>query len=602
MFDKESTMTVSKKYTLNAIIITVGLFMFGCGGKGGGGTAATAADKDTSQISFAISDDDIPSDYPPCTFNGVNYQHGDSVIAYQNSSVAYGSSCVSETRLCEYGVLSGSYQYGSCSVGQAASCLFNGQTIAHGQSVQAYANSTVNFGSTCSAQTRTCNNGVLSGSNQYASCSVNQPASCLFNGQTIAHGQSVNAFQTSSVSYGSLCTIEQRTCNNGALSGSYSYSSCAVDQPASCIFNGQTVAHGQVVTAFQNSSVGFGSSCQSEQRMCDNGVMSGSYQYGSCNVDQPASCLFDGQTIAHGQSVQAYPTSSVGFDAFCISETRTCSNGVLSGSNQYSSCSKNSPASCLFNGQTIAHGEYVFAFKSSNVAYGQTCEAEERSCYNGTLDGENQYASCTVDSGASCLINGQTIAHGQTTTFFKNSVEAYGSSCQSEVRTCDNGSASGSYENTSCVVQSPRSCEFNGQVIEHGATVTAYQSSSVANGSTCQSEVRSCQDGVLSGSYANNACTVAPPPAPEDPCKTKTHSDNGNHYGWYIWGHNHSDNGWHYGWYKYKYGKECKPPKPPKHPCKRKHEHKHKKDKDDCDKKKEPVKKDDKKKDDAKKK
>ncbi|OGG56667.1 hypothetical protein A3D71_03455 [Candidatus Kaiserbacteria bacterium RIFCSPHIGHO2_02_FULL_55_20] len=53
-------------------------------------------------------------------------------------------------------------------------------------------------------------------------------ASCTFNGSTVAHGASVTAYQTSSVPYGSSCVSENRTCNSGTLSGSYIYGSCSV--------------------------------------------------------------------------------------------------------------------------------------------------------------------------------------------------------------------------------------------------------------------------------------------------------------------------------------------------------------------------------------
>ena len=59
---------------------------------------------------------------------------------------------------------------GNVTVGVTASCTFNGKTIAHGQSVNAYQSQKVAFGQTCISQTRTCTNGALSGSYQYASC------------------------------------------------------------------------------------------------------------------------------------------------------------------------------------------------------------------------------------------------------------------------------------------------------------------------------------------------------------------------------------------------------------------------------------------------
>ncbi|MES2801677.1 MAG: hypothetical protein V4654_04245 [Bdellovibrionota bacterium] len=503
-------MTVLKHIALIALLA---ISISSCSPKSSGGPApasvsAAEVDRDFSNTSFAVSAPDIPSDYANCTFNGQTVLHNASISAFQNSSVTYGSSCVSQVRRCNDGVLSGSYQYGSCNVDGPLSCLFNGQTIAHGNTVDAFQNSTVAYGSSCVSEQRTCNNGSLSGSNAYGSCNVDAAASCLFNGQTVAHGSNVSAFSNSTVAFGETCVAEQRSCNNGVLSGSSSYASCNVDAASSCLFNGQTVAHGQLITAFQNSTQAYGSQCVSEQRSCENGVMSGSYQYGSCNVDAASSCLFNGQTVAHGQSVQAFPTSSVSFGEMCISDSRTCDNGILSGSNQYASCSATQPASCLFNGQTISHNQSIQAFATSTVGFGESCVAEERSCFNGVLDGSGQYASCTIAQPASCLINGLTIAHGQSTILFKTSSVANGQSCESESRTCSNGSLSGSYTSGSCEVEAAKTCSFNGQTLANGASVLAFTSSSVAFGQTCQSETRTCTDGVLSGSNTYNSCSV----------------------------------------------------------------------------------------------
>lgn len=54
--------------------------------------------------------------------------------------------------------------------------------------------------------------------------------------------------------------------------------------PASCSFNGVNVPHGQNVTAYAAANVGFGSTCQSQKRICNNGVLSGSYNAVSCSV------------------------------------------------------------------------------------------------------------------------------------------------------------------------------------------------------------------------------------------------------------------------------------------------------------------------------
>ncbi len=253
------------------------------------------------------------------------------------------------------------------------------------------------YGGTCSSEDRTCNNGVLSGSFSYASCNVNAPASCLFDGQTIAHGASAKAYQASSVPYGSTCSSQDRVCNNGSLSGTYTFGSCNVDAPAACLFNGQTVAHGATVKGYQTSSVAFGQTCVSQDRTCSNGVLSGSYSYGACNVNAPASCLFNGQTIAHGSTAKAYQTATVSYGSTCSSQDRVCNNGTLSGTYTYGSCSVNSPASCTFNGQTIAHGDSVTAYLASTVVTGTgSCTSQVRTCNNGALSGTYTKPSCAV--------------------------------------------------------------------------------------------------------------------------------------------------------------------------------------------------------------
>lgn len=463
-----------------------------------------------------------------CLFNGVTLAHGQSAMAYLNSNVAYGQSCAQESRTCFNGSLSGSYNNASCTVGAASACNFNGQTIANGQNVIGYQNSSVAYGQTCAQQTRTCANGSLSGSYNFSSCAVNGPNACNFNGQNIADGQNVIAYQNSSVAFGSTCQAESRSCSNGSLSGSYSYNSCSVGAAAACLFNGSTIADGQSVIAFVNSSVPYGSSCISESRVCGNGILSGSYVSSTCNVASAASCTFDGQSIAHGQSVVAYTSSSVAFGSLCssVQTTRTCSNGILTGSSaaSYGSCVVGKPSACNFNGQTIGDSSSVTAYAASQVAYGENCIAESRSCSNGNLSGSYGNSSCFVQNPNSCNFNGQIIPHGSGAVAYAASSVPYGANCQSETRVCNNGNLGGSYGDSSCAVAAASSCNFNGQVIGHGGQVTAYATSSVAYGSSCQAETRSCNNGNLTGSFGSPSCSVA---APTGRCACREASSDG---------------------------------------------------------------------------
>lgn len=175
----------------------------------------------------------------PCDLPwGGTLAHGSSVTANQTDTVACGSVCAAETRTCNNGVLSGSYTKQSCSASMCASCTLPwGGTILSGTSADAFAATSVTCGTLCSdvKQTRTCNNGVLSGSYTGQNCSEAACASCTLPwGGTIASGASVSASQTSTVACGSTCATQTRTCNNGSLSGTYTNQSCSVAVCPTC--------------------------------------------------------------------------------------------------------------------------------------------------------------------------------------------------------------------------------------------------------------------------------------------------------------------------------------------------------------------------------
>lgn len=105
------------------------------------------------------------------------------------------ASCVSETRTCSAGTLSGSFTYETCSVIPASDCTTPwGTTVADGSSVTAYLSAS--DPSVCTSESRLCSAGTLSGSYQYASCTV-VPASCTV--PNIVGDNTSNAGQISNV-------------------------------------------------------------------------------------------------------------------------------------------------------------------------------------------------------------------------------------------------------------------------------------------------------------------------------------------------------------------------------------------------------------------
>lgn len=238
-----------------------------------------------------------------------------------------------------------------------ASCSLPwGGTISSGQTTAAYLNSSEPCGSSCQSQSRTCNDGTLSGSYTNQSCSVSGCASCTTPwGTTVPHGDgaldwnTVTAFQSASVPFGESCVSENRSCNNGTLSGSYVHQSCSVGGAANCTAPwGTTVAHGSSVNAYQASSVSCGNSCVSELRSCNNGTLSGSYASQSCSVGGCGCPLPWGGSISVGENVRAYRAQYASGSCNDLDELRFCNNSaggpVLTGSYTFQSCQPGSQA------------------------------------------------------------------------------------------------------------------------------------------------------------------------------------------------------------------------------------------------------------------
>ncbi|NUN04735.1 MAG: hypothetical protein HUU57_03140, partial [Bdellovibrio sp.] len=150
------------------------------------------------------------------------------------------------------------------------------------------------------------------------------PQKCTFNGKEYSEGETVKAFLSSTVAAGQVCVSEDRRCVNGAFTGSYLYATCAVDAPASCLFNGITVPHGDTIEAFENPSVPYNANCVAEMRRCNNGVLGGTYEHLKC---EPVAASFAWASSPQG-SCSATPSYNYGAWSACGSngqQTRTSS-------------------------------------------------------------------------------------------------------------------------------------------------------------------------------------------------------------------------------------------------------------------------------------
>lgn len=222
-----------------------------------------------------------------------------------------------------------------------------GSVLESGFSVTGYDKALVGLDEECKPVPLVCDNGKLIGGAKYQTCQRRQPNNCVAPwGESIAHGQGRIAFGLESVPFGTICPQENRVCFDGKLSGTALYQSCTTQPPLSCVLPwGGTVPHSTQVLAFSHQQVPFGQNCenQKEFRYCQNGTLTGSFSYNSCSSAPPRNCVTPwGSQIQHGQSAPAYLRQNVPNGQSCTGggnfEQRLCNDGTLGGSFGNASC------------------------------------------------------------------------------------------------------------------------------------------------------------------------------------------------------------------------------------------------------------------------
>ncbi len=402
-----------------------------------------------------------------CIFTGGQVASGVVQTFYAVPSAPLGSSCASyaQARQCINGAFSGDprYQYVSCT-NPGRACTLDGVTVPHESSYAFFSRREVLLNESCTpyAQTRVCNDGVLSGSSgyQYATCAASTtPSGCTLDGVTVQHGQSRTFYKEKNVLFGQTCTPfgKERSCSNGTLGGdvSYQYSSCTVAAPQSCTVGTTTIAHGQAKDFYSRASVSYQESCAAykQSRTCTDGLISGSpsYQFSTCTQIPAKTCALDGIEVAHGASYTFYK-AGVSSNCGSISKSRTCTDGVLSDSAdyRYGQCAPVGQRWCKLDGVYIQHNASRTFYTASTTPFGQSCAnlGQSRTCVDGVMQGNISYAyaSCMTAAPASCTLDGETVAHNQSYGFYSRQSAPPGDTCDAykQVRTCFDGSLTGS--------------------------------------------------------------------------------------------------------------------------------------------------------------
>jgi len=302
-----------------------------------------------------------------------------------------------------------------------------------------------------STGSKTTNSKTSSGGK--SSSSKTHLSGCNFAGESLAHGQQKNYYKEEIVAHGGNCESKERSCNDGVMQGNidYKYRHCSVrpapaapGAPANCILDGTIVISGNSHTFYDSLDVPHGNACQSIERRCDDGALSGSgsYKYVSCSI------LPDSSSGSSGGLGVAPRGPALG-------------NPFLS-------------QNCTLDGTTIINNTSKTFYAKDTVDAGEICDdyKGERSCHDGELSGDEElrFASCTSPDDSSiipnpsgfhlpsldfdCTLDGVTVNNGDSYTFYSDKLVSSGNPCSdySQSRTCNTGLLSGSndYKYASC--------------------------------------------------------------------------------------------------------------------------------------------------------
>jgi hypothetical protein len=439
-----------------------------------------------------------------------------------------------------------------------------GEEVLPGAEVVAYRAQT-SCRSTCDSQVRVCENGVLTGSNefQYRSCTPNICHSCVLPwGGILTHGSPSKAYLASEVSCGGSCTANGNElpvqCDDGTLvlqeggtpldlkktwSGSCSVAGCPCPLPWD---SKSTFPSGSQVTAFESPQVGCGQSCTQKIVACDNGrwrdssgleisPQANAFRSASCQA-VCAGCSFEGQSYVSGQSISAYPWASAdpALNQSCEKRTITCSDGNwLPGGVPSSVCVRQ----CQLNGVSYPAGStqtFYLANKHCPAKTPLSSLTQQVVCDGATgqfktpggvpvaaplfASVSQECASCSLkhtDTGSEITIDGNG---GVVTAFQKAEIGCGKQACEPQLRTCVDGVLSGTFTNSQCrstcqgcyFAQEPPS-EWNDshpQADVASGRKTGFTQALLAPGQSCASSGREyeCKNG-LWYECAGGSCT-----------------------------------------------------------------------------------------------
>src|SRR3989344_2838688 len=311
---------------------------------------------------------------------------------------------------------------------------------------------------------------------------------CYWNGQSVAPGASVVAYQRPRAPFGGQCVSQTRTCSSDVLTGSYFYSSCTVDAPLPPpLLTSSTEGTSPFPVVFTYNL--------NRNYFCD----AGSYRFSFGDEDWAAGDVFKNLTWAAG--ICAPVTGTISHTYTTPGAYKAALNNGSTGEALGSSVvyvAPGAPTPPTFT-PSATQGTAPFT-----VAFSYTLNVHS-SCLAGKYYlsfGDEDWAAGDIQQRPTwaadvCAPSTQTISH----TYTKPGIY---------VAQLNNPGVAllGSAKITVASATAHPSCSWDGQSVAHGQSVSGNQSASVAYGSQCASQTRTCTAGALYGSYPYADCAV----------------------------------------------------------------------------------------------
>ena len=354
---------------------------------------------------------------------GTQTFHNQHVIAFESSSVPQGQLCRSELRTCTFGFLRWSYTREKCTIQwEENTDTNNPYTLSPwfdqwSNSYRYYPNGNYNNNRYNDRYYQNNNYSYTSPRKVFNQCIVDHYG-------FVGHGSTITMYDKAQVWPGQVCRSVVRLCDDGKLSGSddYKYGTCTsvntitnATPPSSTKIN-NTVSttnyqnqyyrgcqdirfgylnHGASVKMYRQESVNYNQSCDYEYRLCNNGTLEWQYLYASCTIK--------GREYSSNSNVNVYnynPNTNSSYrdynyyydDYYVRPYNYTSYNNDYTYyphtqyNAQVTSYHRSQQASCSITDYgTLAHNSFLVMYRETSPIQWSKCDSIIRTCTNGSL-------------------------------------------------------------------------------------------------------------------------------------------------------------------------------------------------------------------------